>query len=358
VRGDSGSWVFKGEDVHGVVIAGSVEASGEHYAYAISITDVCRNISIGMGNASVHFPTTIENAITAHQVAHQGRDTAELATLYIKQLVHEVAQNGNDPMEPRLSNDASTSCSSLNALLTLARVCPLIKPPFDISGRRLPRTQYFTLLLTSILSSVLVNSATRFLREILQYDEIRNIAGLVAILFSVDPDLDAFDVRKLIQRTMAELGIYPQPSTDKLVPLMRQLGLRYPYLRDPIVSKTPFSSAKAGGAYHVDLFAAAPKLLARLFYAVSVRKFFVYCGPWAQWLHQLSKIVNLRVIMIDADFDRSSLKELWVSQVPALVIPESQLDYYSTNVRARFSTYGDVVEHLELRDLLWRLANR
>jgi hypothetical protein len=54
VQGDSGCWVFRGEDAHGVVVAGSTDASGKHYAYAISMAEVCLNISIGMGNASVH----------------------------------------------------------------------------------------------------------------------------------------------------------------------------------------------------------------------------------------------------------------------------------------------------------------
>ena len=67
--------------------------------------------------------------------------------------------------------------------------------------------------------------------------------------------------------------------------------------------------------------------------------------------------------MIDTDFDHSTLElqahgeEHWASQIQVFVIPESQLGNYSKNNSARFGTYGDVVEHHELRDLLWRLAN-
>jgi hypothetical protein len=331
--------------VHGVVIAGSTEASGEHFAYAISMTDVCRNISIGMGNASVHIPTPIENAITKHNVAHHGQDTAELAALYIKQMVQEVARTGSRPMEPRLSDGVSAASSCINALLTLARVCPPVKI-LHPSGTRL--------LESLSLNLRLVMSRKSLWHELRQYKELRNFAGLVTISCLIDRDPNDDEAAKLIQLTMTELGISPQPSTTQLRLLVRQLRSRY-------LLKT-VDDTRSHYLYLLrdSLRAGAPKLLARMFYAANARKFFVYCGPWALWLHGLSRFVELRVLLIDTDFDHSTL-ELQAngeeSQIQVFVIPESQLDHYSKDNRARFSTYGDVVEHHELRDLLWRLAN-
>ena len=339
------------------MIAGSTEASGEHFAYAISMTDVCRNISIGMGNASVHIPTPIENAITKHNVANEGRDTPELAALYIKQMLQEVARNGRHPMEPRLSDGASPCSSNTNALLTLARICPPVKP-FDIPGPRFLESLSLTLRL--------VMSRNSIWHELRQCNEFHNLAGLVAVVCSIDRGVDDFEATKMIQLIMTELGIFPQPSKKKLGPLVRQLRSQYMYLLKHVLHWTPFVDDTQLHPLHLvrdNLMAGAPKLLAGMFYAANARKFFVYCGPWARWLHCLSRIVELRVLMIDTDFDHSTLElqahgeEHWASQIQVFVIPESQLGHYSKNNSARFGTYGDVVEHHELRDLLWRLAN-
>jgi hypothetical protein len=338
--------------VHGVLIAGSTEASDEHYAYAISMADVCRNISIGMGNASVHIPTPIENAITAYKLAHHEQDTVELATLYTRQLVREVAHNGSGHVEYHLPDGVSEFSSGTNSLLTLARVCPLVKPS-DVST---------THSLGSLVSKLrLVMSGKSLWHELCQYSELRNIAGLVVIFFSIGPDLNAFDAAKLIQHTMTELGIFPLPSETMLGPLVRQL--RPPGdLLDLTGNRAPFPSRFPSAAAR----RVAPKLLARLFYTMHTRRFFVYCGPLGQWLHQLSEIVELRVITITPNSNYSSMElqtilatceEHWASQIQASVLPESQLDYYSQDVGARFSQFGNVVEHPGLRDLLWRLAN-
>lgn len=358
MRGDSGSWVFKGEDVQGVVTASSTEASGEHFAYTISMTDVCRNISIGMGNASVHIPTPIENTITKHNVANEGRDTPELAALYIKQMLQEVARNGRHPMEPRLSDGASPCSSNTNALLTLARICPPVKP-FNIPGPRFLESLSLTLRL--------VMSRNSIWHELRQYNEFYNFAGLVTIFCSIDRNIYDHEAAGLIQLTMTELGIFPQPSKKKLGPLVRQLRsqslLKHVYCWISITDDAPPHLIFPFREDQDNLRAGAPKLLARMFYAANARKFFVYCGPWARWLHCLSRIVELRVLMIDTDFDHSTLElqahgeEHWASQIQVFVIPESQLGHYSKNNSARFGTYGDVVEHHELRDLLWRLAN-
>jgi hypothetical protein len=308
-----------------------------------------------MGNASVHIPTPIENAITAHKVAHHGQDTAELAALYIKQMVQEVAQNGSGPMEPRLSNGVSPSNSVTNALLTLARVCPPVKL-LDIPG---------THLLASLsLKLRLAMSRKSIWHELRQYKEFRNFAGLVTIVYLIDRDPNDYGPAELIQLIMAELGIFPPPSQTELRHLVRQLKSQY--LTKHIYYWTPFKDDAQSHPLQFrpdNLRADAPKLLARMFYAANARKFFVYCGPWVRWFRWLSWIVELRVLIIDTNFDHSTLElqangvEHWASQIQVFIIPESQLHHYSKDNRARFSTYGDVVEHHELRDLLWRLAN-
>jgi hypothetical protein len=375
VQGDSGSWVFRGEEAHGVVIAGSTEANGEHYAYAISMTEVCRNISIGMGNASVHVPTTYENAIIAHKVEHQGRDTAALAMLYIKQLVREVAQNGGSPMEIRLFNGVSTSGSFVDSLLVLARICPFTgRSPAESHNMQhdirlvsdySPHTQH---TVTNIVSHSLcvrvmlapLTCAAIFIaskrssiwRGIRKCPELQILETLFGVFASVDRRLDLGQIAQLTQRTMVELGIFPIPNIHQLVLLLRSTKQgRREKERKLHADVEQFEKTK------VQL----PKILARLFYATSVHQFFVYCGPWAWWLHALFR---QRVVMAGTNFSRSRLVGLaaddenhWASRIQAFVIPEDEFDHYSKDVRAHFSAYGDIVEHHELRDLLWRLAN-
>jgi len=78
-----------------------------------------------MGNASVHVPTTNENAITAHEAKYQGRDKADLASLFIEQLIQKVAREGTMTDIPPVSHNVS----DVDSLLDLARFSPLLEDP-------------------------------------------------------------------------------------------------------------------------------------------------------------------------------------------------------------------------------------
>jgi hypothetical protein len=411
VKGDSGSWVLQGGDALGMVIAGSTEASGEHFAYAISMTEVCRSISIGMGGASVHIPTPIENAITAHKVALDGRDTAELAALLIKRMIQDVAREGSDPVDVQIANRVPASCSVIDSLLALARVCPVIRPAdyaerakieafcwedwrerYQRRGRRYIAAYAASVVygaLSDVVRSIMPKPKTW--HELNRYQETKNIEGLLYIFLALERlqvGHELSQIARLFQTTMAELGIFPTPSKQQLISVLRNLdrnlqprrdlynyilGLKTRGLRSG--PKDPFVPSEL------------PKVLAQLFYAASVHRFFVYCGPLTDHLLQLSEMVDLGVILVDTNFDGDELvkrarnkgltehpRDLtwgddlsneqrrrdsgWVSETRAFVIPASRFrDYYST-IGARFSRYGDVVEHCELQTLLCRLASR
>jgi hypothetical protein len=367
--------------VHGVVIAGSTEASGEHCAYAISMVDVCRTISIGMGNVSVHVPTPIENAIATHRVVHKGRDTAELAALLIKQLVFEVAQGDSSVTASQFPNGILTSGPVVNSLLALARMCPLVRPERDkdsilervsalFLGDSVSSFSDFLGLLASLSFLPGILSGGDLWYKLHQYDASLNMDGLFRILRSVSPGLSNGDLARLIQRTMLELGIFPRPSLGQLSPIVRAL-----YWRDQISgNRMPIASVK--GSVHgfprnhnnelfpvPGLMADIPKILARLLYAASVHEFFVYCGELGQWLCNLSGVVELGIIKVHAKLCGASLAsqtsedEHWASQIQAFVIPEDQLEHYSKESGTQFSKYGVIVGHSELRSLLWRLEN-
>lgn len=344
VQGDSGSWVFKGEDVLGVVIAGSSEFGGEHYAYAISMTEVCRNISIGIGDASVHVPTPIENAITAHKLVNHGRDSADLAGLLFKQLIHEVAREGGSVTDiPSISRTGS----DLDSLLHLACFCPLLQDP-----------EYKLDWLTAILKFRMYHfrSFARVIRpgsgslwpELCNYHELQNLRGLSRII--------PLDGNEILQQIMSELGISPVPSMNHLQPVLRNLRRDYKLASMRSISSSAYNSIISGLP---DL----PKVLARLLYAASVRQFFVYCGPLADWLcHVSTHQVRLDITMLHRDTDaanwtprrRANSRAQW----PAFVIREDRRGDYDGQTQAQFSRYGDIVEHAELRDLVLRLLNR
>lgn len=363
-----------------MVIAGSTEASGEHCAYAISMVDVCRQISFGMGNASVHVPTPIENAITAQKIVHKGRDTAELAALLIEQLVFEVAQEGSSTTESLLPNGVSTSGSVVNSLLALARVCPLARPGKDkspIKERALALfldnpvfSAFLDLFVPLTAIPGLLLPGLNLWHELRTYDALLNIDGLFRIVRSVDPGLDHGNIAKLIQLTMMELGIFPRPSVRQLLPILQSLHLQDQMSgKDrPLVSarysrRQVYSKHRDELVSTPDLTADVPKVLARLLYAVSVHEFFVYCGALSQWLCDLPEVVELGVTEIHPGFGAASLlsqvkyEQHWASQIQAFVIPDGRLDHYSKGTGVHFSKYGDIIRHSELRGLLWRLEN-
>jgi hypothetical protein len=397
-----------------MVIAGSTEASGEHFAYAISMTEVCRSISIGMGGASVHIPTPIENAITAHKVARDGRDTAELAALLIERMIQEVAREGSDPVDIQITNGVPASCSVIGSLLTLARVCPLIRPAHYAERAKMGvfrwerwRMLYrregprYTAAHTASVAYDALSDVFRFImpkpkiwHELNRYQETKNIAGLFYIFLALERlqvGHELSQIARLFQSTMAELGIFPTPSKQQLISVLRNLDRDLLPRRDLY---NHFVRLKIRGLRSgpKDPFVPSelPKVLARLFYAASVHRFFVYCGPLTDYLLQLSKTVDLGVILVDNNFDGDELVKRarnkglpehprdpivpgwgddlsneqyrgdsgWVSEVRAFVISENLLHRYSSTIRARFSRYGDVVEHCELQTLLRRLASR
>jgi hypothetical protein len=365
-----------------VVIAGSTEASGEHCAYAINMVDVCRTISIGMGNVSVHVPTPIENAIATHNVVHKGResrDTAELAALLIKQLVFEVAQGGSTTSP--FPNAVFTSGPIINSLLALARVCPLVRPDRDKDpilermsawfwGDSIsPFSGFFDLLFSLSIHPGMLSGANLWYK-LHKYDASLNMDGLFLIVRSVGPGLTIGDLAKLIQRTMLELGIFPRPNLRQLSPVVQSLRWRDQISGNRITIASVKGSVHGFPRNHNDelfpvpgLMADIPKILARLLYAASVHEFFVYCGAFGQWLCGLSEVVELGIIMVHPEFGGASLvsqardDEHWASQIRAFVIPEDQLEHYSKEPGTQFSKYGVIVGHSELRSLLWRLEN-
>jgi hypothetical protein len=379
VQGDSGSWVFKGEDVLGVVIAGSSESGGGHYAYAISMTEVCRNISIGMGNALVHVPTAIENAITAHETVHPGRDTAELAVLLIKNLVQQVAQTGSDILVLSLLDGASSSSSVINSLLVLGRICPRTRSPDHgtryktVAQRRRIKvcsvpcgfcfeaasaTSAVASAISNTVSNTVSNTFGLFVPRktslwlgLRRFDELQNLKGLFDIFAGVDPRLDVSQISQLVQRTMIELGISPIPSLRHLVVFLRNF---YRYRRRMSVPSPTWVPDRH--SIFSETLSQLPRILARMFYAASSHRFFVYCGPWGNRLHRMSQSFELGVVMIDAEFDVQSLNGRQASELQIFVIPEGQLINYEDD-GARFGTYGDIVEHSRLRMLLLRLAD-
>jgi hypothetical protein len=411
VKGDSGSWVLQDGDALGMVIAGSTEASGEHFAYAISMTEVCRSISIGMGGASVHIPTPIENAITAHKVARDGRDTAELAALLIKRMIQDVAREGSDPVDIQMANRVPASCSMIDSLLALARVCPVIRPAerakieafywedwrerYQRRGRRYTAAYAASVVygaLSDVFRSIMPKPKTW--HELNRYQETKNIEGLFYIFLALERlqvGHEISQIARLFQSTMAELGIFPTPSKQQLISVLRNLDRDLLPRRDlyNYIVRLKTRGLRSGPK---DPFVPSelPKVLARLFYAASVHRFFVYCGPLTDYLLQLSKTVDLGVILVDTNFDGDELVKRarnkgltehperlivpgwgndlsneqyrgdsgWVSEVRAFVISENLLHRYSSTIRARFSRYGDVVEHCELQTLLRRLASR
>jgi len=368
VRGDSGSWVFSGEDVLGVVIAGSTEAIGGHFAYAIAITEVCRSISVGMDDASVHVPMPVENAITAHKVAHQGRDTVELATLYIKQMVQATAQKGSGPMKLRISNGLSTSGSFVDSLLILARICPFARRVSAKPGASQRVTGiYGKIRLPAIAISNAANSIvskrSSIWRELHKHQELRSLEALFLIFAGFDGAFKLDQIAHLTQRTMAELGIFPIPSIHQIIQILWGIDRNHwPWSQSP---DEPFGKT----ILHL------PRILARLLYATSEHQFFVYCGPYGGWLREMYRFVDLGLIVVGDGFDAKSLASQtsgpqeaessdwvrggrWASKIRAFVIPEDWLQHYTDGSETQFSKFGDIVGHSQLQSLLWRLANR
>jgi len=183
--------------------------------------------------------------------------------------------------------------------------------------------------------------------ELCNYHELQNLRGLSRII--------PLDGNEILQQIMSELGISPVPSMNHLQPVLRNLRRDYKLASMRSISSSAYNSIISGLP---DL----PKVLARLLYAASVRQFFVYCGPLADWLRGSADSVHLDIEMLRGDMDLSD----WTSrrgansraQWPAFVIRENRRVDYGGQTEARFSRYGDILEHAESRDLVLRLANR
>ena len=160
---------------------------------------------------------------------------------------------------------------------------------------------------------------------------------------------------------MVELGISHIPSMNHLRPVLRNLRRDQKVTLTsgwtsgwPLPGETPNERIKG----LQDL----PKIMARLLYAAVVRQFFVYCGPWADWLHlqSLDNVLDVKMLhegKIIPDWGPGrgvSSRAQW----PAFVIRENRRVDYGGQTEARFSRYGDILEHAESRDLVLRLANR
>jgi hypothetical protein len=332
------------------VIAGSTESSGEHYVYAISMSAVCHNISVGIGNASVHVPTPIDNAIVAHQVAHKGRDTTNLARLFVEQLVQKVAREGGTVTDlPPVSQNAS----DIDSLLELARFGPLLRHP-EYKTSFLAAMLKLRIYHFQSLARIIAPGSGNLWPKPCNYRELQNLRGLFRTL----PESDSLDrAVQLMQQIMIELGISPIPSMNHPRPVMRNLCRDY-NLSSMRPLQPPLLVPPYTYPHHL------PKVLARLLYAANVRKFFVYCGPLEDWLkYQSSGHVTLDIAMLyqDTDVSEWTPRRLGANsraQWPAFVIPENRRGDYDGQTQARFSRYGDIVEHAELRDLVLRLVNR
>jgi hypothetical protein len=298
-----------------------------------------------MGNASVHVPTSIENAISAHRVAQKGQDTADLAGLFVEQMLQEVAREGGSTTDlPPVSHNAT----DVESLLDLARFSPLPRF-FGYKKHYLAAMLKFRIY---SFASIIRPGSGNLWSKLSNYHELQNLRGLLRILRTYLP-LD--ETTKSVQQIMVELRISPIPSMNHLRPVLRNLR------RDHKLTGTLSMYYSA----HFSLMEERqdlPKVLARLLYAASVRRFFVYCGPLADWLRGSADSVHLDIEMLRGDMDLSD----WTSrrgansraQWPAFVIPKDRRGDYGGQTEAQFSRYGDVVEHAELRNLVLRLANR
>jgi hypothetical protein len=366
--GDSGSWVMRGDELVGVIIAGDEDNPTDPVGYAISAKEVYRNISRSMNGLPVRQLTTLENKILAHKAVYGDSRPSVLAALHVRQLFSATDNVGSikNPLnQPSLtSSDPGIGNANLTALLQLGRAFSSLKPGPALEKVRPPIADpmapgsggsargIFRRTKSSSQKASKQDEDSLYW-QLLRYNEGLAVITLIPVLCAISPlPTPKTGAVPMLFTMMRELNLFPLPTPHDVEVLVRSV-CRHNTL--PVV-------AGIDGDWQEEVWLA--RSLARMVYAVHTGRFFVYDG---QFSSSLTKFVNayydeeVRIVtehMWSVEVNSTGSSEVYYTR-SALRVPRIfllEVDRQGPPGKQRSSKYnpyfGDVVEYAELNDLL------
>ncbi|GAB7333594.1 hypothetical protein MBLNU13_g05164t1 [Cladosporium sp. NU13] len=346
--GDSGSWLMRGSELIGVMVAGSEEEPERPLGYAISAQEVYRSISTSMGGISVRPLTDLENAINANN--QTGGSQLDLAVLRARQLFDVDAPVRRIKIlsdHHTLSSLAyiQTGNAALTALLMLGFFCAMIQLDFPTTQRsHLTRTPSW--------------STTKRIGEMLhqkmsQLDEGLAVTHLILALSASLP-LSEMPARtrecaKALSVLMKELNISPSPAQPHLQALVESVCNRH--------NLPKALDVHYGGPKEATSSTALAGSLARALYAIRTENFFVHEGVTAKYLRKfLLAYTRYPVIAVGEKDFAEDLSSSWMKleAVPRIFVAKPDRLYNPQKSDSSGSYYGHVVEFDELDNVLKR----
>lgn len=337
---------MRGDQLVGVMIAGSEEDPERPIGYAISAQEVYRSISTSMGGLPVRLPTALENAINAVNPRASGCQR-DLTALLVRQLFDVAAPAGRiesvsgHPKLDALAN-IQTGNAALTALLKLGFFCSSIGMDFATFRRhRLTFTPF---------RSKAKRVGEMLYQEMTQLSEGQAVTHLIIALsarlpWSDTPASRASECARLLSVLMDELQISPLPAHTYLSALVESTCDRYtsPSLADypPLGFQT--------GTY-------LARSLGRAMYAIRTDAFFVHKGRPARILEEFMNAYSHHpVVTVDGNFQAHVLSSALRKKalVPRIYIARPhEMSSIQERAPSYDTFYGNVVESEELNDLL------
>lgn len=363
---------MQGDQLIGVVVAGSEEDPNDLTGYAISADEVYHNISRSMGGVPVRQLTTLENSILAHKARHGDGKSHMLAALYIRQLFDASAHVGSirsclmqshlmaSGVEIGINTLASflrlgNACSSLLRGPALERIQPKMLDG-ESQGRGIFGAKHLN------MANHAVQSPSRRDEDALYWQLIRYNEGLAVITLilalsaiSASPGLRVITHETgsvvMLSALMRELDIFPLPTPDQLQTLVK----------DVCDHNTLPAVVNVGMNRQGEVWLS--RSLGRMIYALHTGRFFVHSGHSGSILENFMRayydndvvIVNEALSAIHMRTTRRTEVHYagTAFQVPRIYIAGNDDEVGQETKRSRFSPlYGDIIEYSELNDLL------
>jgi hypothetical protein len=367
---------MRGDELIGVIIAGSEEDPNHPVGYAISADEVYRNISTSMGGLPVRPLTATENDILALEARSGDSQLDRLAALHVRLLFSATAHVGS--IQSTLSqalpgiSDIQTSDAKLTAFLKLGRFCSSLHSRLLTSPQSLfefesnpPRSQMPAEKGLNVIHQLFrrpnehnapaERRGAAMYRELRQYKEGTDVILLTVALLGT---WRAPDVALILSDIMAELNIFPLPTLDHIGALVDNVhhetrSLPSPGYRDPTMMYRSFHA----------------KSLARILCALHKSCFFVQTSIFAielaEWVlahyHNPVLFVTRHMNIVDtARLEPASMDPSWsfagVMRLPRIFLAEPGVKIDGKDVRFGLNApHGEVVEYGRLNELLMDL---